>query len=645
MNFLSFHSTLRLLSLTCLLVLLFRITTPAGAQQIRFVDASATGTGDGTSWADAYPFLQDALAATEAGDEIWVAAGTYRPDQGEGITPGDREATFRLKSSVALYGGFSGSEAVREQRDWEANETVLSGDLLGNDPDSTDFDPESPLRQDNARRVVTVRSSTEAPAPVLDGFQIAGGNGGSEAGGAGAGIYISGGSHAELRHLAIYHNAAISEGGGLFSTGTFTLSDSRLVRNKAGFGSRRGDGIGGGAALRYVQSDIPPPSIRRTVFEENTVGTCGGGIWFLDGTDRSTSPVSILDTTFLRNRAEYGGGVCLQGGFSPTRDTLRVVFVGARFIENVATEEGGGGLASDRAAPEIQNSLFIGNRAGGGTPYGGGIVVSAESLLTIRNATFSGNSATEGGGLYFSLGSADIANTIFWNNPTTVGAGFAFGPVREGAPQDALIRHSLLEGGLPPPPASGDAILDTDPLFVDPLGEDGVPGTADDDLRLQAGSPAIDMGSNDLLPADIFDLDGDGDISEPLPIDLDGNARIYDGGSGKAVVDLGAYEYDATGMGTGKDRPPARPGVILEVFPNPLSESGTITLRTEHMLYAQLVLYDVLGRTVATLQEGVFTSGQNHAFTLNGENLPGGLYFLRLVGQGLHAETALVIVK
>ena len=50
-----------------------------------YVDANAAGANNGSSWANAYNYLQDALAdATVSGDDIWVAKGMYKPDQGGG---------------------------------------------------------------------------------------------------------------------------------------------------------------------------------------------------------------------------------------------------------------------------------------------------------------------------------------------------------------------------------------------------------------------------------------------------------------------------------------------------------------------------------------------------------------------------------
>ena len=91
------------------------ISTAAHAQSVIYVNHAATGSNNGTSWTDAFTFLQDALQAAQSGDEVWVAQGVYRPDQGVGIVPGDREASFEIPSRVSLYVGFSGNEICRKK--------------------------------------------------------------------------------------------------------------------------------------------------------------------------------------------------------------------------------------------------------------------------------------------------------------------------------------------------------------------------------------------------------------------------------------------------------------------------------------------------------------------------------------------------
>jgi hypothetical protein len=109
--------------------------TPFGEPgTIHYVDDDATGASDGSSWEDAFVCLQDALAAAHYSDQILVAQGIYKPDMGAGITPGDREATFQLVNGVILKGGYGGSgTADPDARDVELYETVLSGDLNGDD--------------------------------------------------------------------------------------------------------------------------------------------------------------------------------------------------------------------------------------------------------------------------------------------------------------------------------------------------------------------------------------------------------------------------------------------------------------------------------------------------------------------------------
>ena len=68
---------------------------------------------------NAYKDLQSALSGAVSGTEIWVAAGTYRP-----TTSTDRAKSFTLKSGVAIYDGFSGTETLRIQRNASVNVTI-----------------------------------------------------------------------------------------------------------------------------------------------------------------------------------------------------------------------------------------------------------------------------------------------------------------------------------------------------------------------------------------------------------------------------------------------------------------------------------------------------------------------------------------
>ena len=78
------------------------------------MNQSATGANSGTSWTDAYMYLQDALMMASGGDEIRVAQGVYRPDQ---FALSDRPSlgryeTYALKNGVTILGGYAGAGAM-----------------------------------------------------------------------------------------------------------------------------------------------------------------------------------------------------------------------------------------------------------------------------------------------------------------------------------------------------------------------------------------------------------------------------------------------------------------------------------------------------------------------------------------------------
>ncbi|WP_417609874.1 T9SS type A sorting domain-containing protein [Owenweeksia hongkongensis] len=132
------------------------------AQNIIYVNHAATGADDGSSWPNAYADLQDALETAQAGDDIWVAQGTYYPskDINYDANVDTKQMSFAMIDSVGIYGGFAGTETIRQQRDWRSNQTILSGDL-GVIGDKTD----------NSRHVI-YNDWYLSDQSVLDGFVV-----------------------------------------------------------------------------------------------------------------------------------------------------------------------------------------------------------------------------------------------------------------------------------------------------------------------------------------------------------------------------------------------------------------------------------------------------------------------------------------
>ncbi len=97
---------------------------PARAASVRYAAITAQGRGDCSSWGNACT-LQTALSGAASGDQIWVKQGVHKPG-----SAGSRTATFALKSDVAVYGGFVGTETALSQRDPATYRTILSGALI-----------------------------------------------------------------------------------------------------------------------------------------------------------------------------------------------------------------------------------------------------------------------------------------------------------------------------------------------------------------------------------------------------------------------------------------------------------------------------------------------------------------------------------
>lgn len=504
-----------------------------GCPAVFYVDTDATGADDGSSWADAIPELRDALviAANCGGSEIWVAEGTYLP-----TGDGDRSVSFLPIDGVGIYGGFDGAEAARADRSPVANATILSGDLSGNDA-AILGGPAAADRADNSWHVVDA-SGLNSTA-VLDGFVISGGNSdavaGFDPGFRGGGILIDGGSPTLTGNVVTGNSArrgggvAIRNGADPDLSGTeidgnrvdllgggIVIEDASPVLDDLEVSNNISDTSSGG--IHVVDGD---PVLRRLSISRNealglTGFATGGGLGVTSDTEGST--VTVVESEIFLNQAPNGGGIAArQEGLL---ETLTVTVASSSIVANQATDGAGGGIYATDADLVIVSSGFAANEATGS----GGAINHADGAITLVNSTIAGNETSgaviDGVRL---LGTGTVSNSIIDETSNVILSTVT-------TTTSLIVGSGGSGGGWTLASTDGGGNIDTDPLFVNAPGGD---------YHLTDASPAVDAGTNALVPADSADADDDGNTVEPAP-DLDLLARIVG-----TAVDMGAYEFGA----------------------------------------------------------------------------------------------------
>lgn len=324
---------------------------PAGT--VLYVDEDNPWRGNGGSWEEAYLEVQEALqmqTLCPSVTEIWVAEGTYRTTR-----DGDRSATFRLSSGLALYGGFSGFETSSSDRKPGIHPTVLTGEIGVAGP------------ADNAYHVVTA-TGTDASA-VFDGFVVTGGaaDGAFPVDDRGGGMLNVEGSPT-VANVVFTDNSAI-EGGGMAN-----FISHPIVVNCVFF-ANTATGFGGGMA--NANSD---PTLTNLSFGGNTAAS-GGGLYNTGSNPVATNSIfygnyaidrpqvsnTSGDPVFLYSIIEGSGGsgsgwdplIGLDGGNNLDVDPL---FVDAAGGDLRLTSSSPAIDVGDNSAPNLASMDIDGNQ-------------------------------------------------------------------------------------------------------------------------------------------------------------------------------------------------------------------------------------------------------------------------------------------
>jgi len=459
------------------------------------VDAAAAPGGDGLSWATAYASLQDAIAdtATVGNTEIRVAQGVYKPDQGAGRTPGDRLASFELISSLALKGGYAGLGAPDPNaRDIALYETILSGDLAGNDvevSDPCDLEDE-PSRAENSYHVVYMEAADDTTS--LEGVTVTGGYAwmtGGPGRDAPSERYNGGGLRCVMSEdptiaKCTFRGNFARTGGGMLSSSNAKVIGCTFMMNAASAIGGEGGGMRSGGN----------PIIEKCSFIGNRAAD-GGGMSNLHA-DSTLSNCSFFDNSAIGG----GGGAWVSGG--------KAVFSNCVFKRNSA--QGGGAVRiSVDDDSSLVNCLFENNQA---EEKGGAIENHVSRNLSLENCTFVQNSSLRGNAFFHDERSRNtvLNSCILWGASPEIWA-------EELA--TITVSYCNLHGGW-----DGVGNIDADPLFA-------APNNGDYHLKSQAGrwDPVGETWVQDDVTSPCIDA---GDPNSPI-----GYKPFPNGG----IVNMGAY--------------------------------------------------------------------------------------------------------
>jgi hypothetical protein len=450
------------------------VLTQAAQAAVFRVRGDAPAGGDGLSWATAINTIDAALTAASAvngSDDIWIARGVYIAPT-LGWNTGDSN----------LYGGFAGTETLLSERNIAANETRLTGDVLGNDVPlniQSFINPVGgisvpPQYTDNRSQILNLSGT-------LDGFTV---------GGVRNGVAASVNTGGIIRNCLFRDNI----GGAILASGVFLrVENSTFVR---GVTSQAG------AAIQQPFVVVPPPGgpgfgVYNCRFHEN-YAFGGGAVSILSG------PWTVANCLFTGNIAYSKGAAITVNVTAGTGPMMPINIVANTITRNLV-------IALGAATPA--------------NPVGTAISIAAlrpGQTCNIRSSIVSENLPTAP-----PMG-LDIAKSSTLSPTATLRVDACLATVQSTITNSGVISNV---------PAGIESLAGADNIVG--TMDDGA-------RLLPKVTPCTDAAPASYLPKDDADLDRDGNFNEPLPIDLYGRPREYDdpavNGTGGNTLDIGCAE-------------------------------------------------------------------------------------------------------
>ncbi|MFO0837264.1 MAG: right-handed parallel beta-helix repeat-containing protein [Phycisphaerae bacterium] len=399
-----------------------------------YVDASSVAATELGTQQSPFRTVQAAINAAGNGDEIRVAAGTYREN-------------LRVQSKlVVLRGGYS-SAWVRDLDKYRPTVSGAGGDC-----------------------VITLIQSDA----TIDGFRITGGTGSTEDlpnAYNGGGIFSRDGSPTISNNIIEGNDLRSTNpppdynmGGGVYLSNVAKASilNNVIRSNFAG----RGAGIAVGGQSVLIQGN--------TVENNVAVGDHGGGM-FIGVVDAKVTQNVIRGNEVGRALTYgWGGGLIIVGAGNSAELSFNVLY------QNFAAGYGAAEFVDEGARADIHHELIYSNLSKDSCEAVSAISVDGGegvgSQVTIRQCTVVNNvcpNSVRGNGLQVEgLSTASVSNCIFWNNG---GDDFAV-----AGDSSLTVTYTCSQE-----PIAGTGNFSADPMFVN---------ASANDYHLAAGSPCIDAG-------------------------------------------------------------------------------------------------------------------------------------------------------